>query len=350
MSMLAKISKYRDALMGTAILLIMCYHIAPPLPAKIPVVSAFFAQIKQIGYGAVDLFMFLSGFGLYLSLAKNPDLLTFYKKRLLRLFPAYVPVLAFWLYLYRNTITMETGASALLQKISFAVANLTGAGFWVDRRPYFNWYMAAIVTFYMFTPILFAFLGNWRRELLLLGITLLLDLTFLGNAVMIAISRFTVYVLGMIAGRLFRDGREISWKIEALSYPLGLAGLGALLALLKGNQDLLWGWGLLWYPFILSTPPLLFLLCRFFSLLERVRAGRAFQLFLSWIGAATLEIYLLHIVGREYLPKGRFFAWLYEIQPPMLSWSVVFALMLGGGIVYHCLLEAVRSRCRSKKP
>ena len=74
------ISRYRSELMGWSILWIMMLHFT-------------FNQIKplgfiaQYGFAGVDIFIFVSGFGLFFSLDKNDDLITFYRKRLLRIFP-----------------------------------------------------------------------------------------------------------------------------------------------------------------------------------------------------------------------------------------------------------------------
>ena len=45
--------------------------------------------VAQYGYAGVEIFMFVSGFGLYFSLDKNPSLLIFYRRRLLRIFPTF---------------------------------------------------------------------------------------------------------------------------------------------------------------------------------------------------------------------------------------------------------------------
>ncbi len=72
------ISVYRSELMGWAILWIMMLHFT-------------FTQIKpfgfiaQYGFAGVEIFMLVSGYGLYFSLEKDSRLLRFYKKRLLRI-------------------------------------------------------------------------------------------------------------------------------------------------------------------------------------------------------------------------------------------------------------------------
>lgn len=74
--------------MGFSILWIYLFHARIWLPD-----TAMFAPLntfKEIGYAGVDVFLFLSGFGLMTGMMKNNhDILTFYKKRMLRILPAY---------------------------------------------------------------------------------------------------------------------------------------------------------------------------------------------------------------------------------------------------------------------
>ena len=68
--------------MGYSILWIMMLHFT-------------FIQVKplgfvaQYGFAGVEIFMMVSGFGLFFSLEKDASLKHFYKKRLLRIFPTY---------------------------------------------------------------------------------------------------------------------------------------------------------------------------------------------------------------------------------------------------------------------
>lgn len=80
------LSKYRGFLMGFAILWVMYFHI----PLKFATEIGWFTH--RIGFYGVDIFLFLSGLGVYFSLMKRPNVLRFYKARLVRILPAYVIV------------------------------------------------------------------------------------------------------------------------------------------------------------------------------------------------------------------------------------------------------------------
>lgn len=329
--MLAKISKYRNAIMGFAILWIMTYHSGIAFPLHIALLSKVSSYIRSTGFGGADIFMFISGFGLYQSLSHNSSSVAFYKKRLLRILPFYFPVLAVWLLLHLPEIPMGN-------RIATVLLNFTGAAFWLNIPPSFNWYMPSIIVFYLITPVLFKFMGKSWRELLLLLLTLFLDLCFLENYTIVAITRLTIFVIGMIAGRYFSEDREFGWEAEVSAYVTGIFSYITLYYLREFIPALMWPYGLHWYPFIFIAPAVIFSLCRLFSLLNTVSAGRKIYCALDKIGKYTLEIYLIHIVLFDYL----------HIESSLL-WILIFALMIVCGWFYHKCIMAIVSRLVNKK-
>ena len=81
----AQISKYRTPLMGLATIWVSLFHFRCVMG-----VSPF-GLFDAMGYGGVDIFLFLSGFGLYVGY-KN-DIKYFYKRRFLRIYPTYILVI-----------------------------------------------------------------------------------------------------------------------------------------------------------------------------------------------------------------------------------------------------------------
>lgn len=320
--MAVKISRYRDAVMGAAILWIMASHSNFSFP-PFPVLSQLANCIKADGFGGVDIFLFLSGFGLYLSLSRSPDPFLFYWKRLKRILPAYLPVLVVWLLLQRD-ISLRRFLAGLLY-------NLTGISFWAGKSPCFNWYMPALVSFYAAAPAFFQIIKRYGRrgELCLIIFTLLMDLCFLGNYVMIAVSRFTIFALGMLMGRRFLEERRLSLRFEAFTCLSGVLGY-LLLQLLRQAlpSAALWNYGLYWYPFLLIAPAAVFLLCRFFSFLEAKAAGQKLLRVFQITGQCSLELYLIHIVVFPYLRL-----------PSLWPWPAIYAAAILAGCAYHALLS-----------
>mgnify|MGYP000273139614 FL=1 len=134
------LSKYRGFLMGFAILWVMYFHI----PLKFATEVGWF--IHRIGFYGVDIFLFLSGLGVYYSLTKRPNVLGFYKARLVRILPAYIIVVC---------------ASYCLLRLDRASAldffyYISGIGYWT-RHARFDWYIPTQLAFYLITPLFLFF-------------------------------------------------------------------------------------------------------------------------------------------------------------------------------------------------
>ena len=82
------LSRYRGELMGVAMLVVMLFHVGGNRHETI------WLCMGRCGNVGVDMFLFLSGIGLWYSLSSRPwggvrsRLSTFYRRRLLRIYPA----------------------------------------------------------------------------------------------------------------------------------------------------------------------------------------------------------------------------------------------------------------------
>src|ERR1035437_10841661 len=74
---LSILSEFRSELMGFAMLMVVFYHIA------IDINSSLFAFLHYHGGFGVDVFLLLSGLGLYFSTKKGLNLKEFYLKRII---------------------------------------------------------------------------------------------------------------------------------------------------------------------------------------------------------------------------------------------------------------------------
>lgn len=128
------ISIYRSELMGWAILWIMMLHFT-------------FNQVKplgfiaQYGFAGVDVFIFVSGFGLFFSLDKNDNLISFYRKRLLRIFPTY-----YIIGIITNLLLTHDDILTFLFRYSTI-------GFWIGRE-YAEWFIPSIILLYFLAPFI----------------------------------------------------------------------------------------------------------------------------------------------------------------------------------------------------
>lgn len=83
MNFIERISKHRAVLMALAITIVVVYH----FKCWINGFPWYAGMVLQYGYIGVDIFYFLSGFGLAYSFQKN-TLGTFYENRMRRILPS----------------------------------------------------------------------------------------------------------------------------------------------------------------------------------------------------------------------------------------------------------------------
>ena len=132
----SNIYSYKAEMMGVAIILIIIFHtIIPKLPSEL-------YEIKRFGEVGVDIFLFLGGFTCANSYLSSTSLLSFYKKRLVRILPAYLLVWGFIHTVF--AIRYDEGILELLSNLLFWKVL-----FHNDLR---NWYVPAILLMYFITP------------------------------------------------------------------------------------------------------------------------------------------------------------------------------------------------------
>ena len=130
---LQDLSLYRSELMGWSIVWIMMLHFTFTQISPL-------GFIAQYGFACVEIFMFVSGLGLWFSLDKDSRLLPFYRKRLFRIFPTY-----FAIGIFTSLFVFHDGLFTCLLRY-------TTLGFWTNG-PYFEWYIPSIIFLYLLAPL-----------------------------------------------------------------------------------------------------------------------------------------------------------------------------------------------------
>lgn len=144
------ITKYRNELFGIATLMIVLCHSVSivPFPNSL-------SNIINYGTMGVNIFLFLSGIGLYYSLKNNGNIFEFYKKRFTRVIIPYLFIGGLW-YGIKYLICGKGDIAQFLYELSTL-------SFWIEHKG--AWFVAAIIPFYLFYPLLFKWLENGRRIL-----------------------------------------------------------------------------------------------------------------------------------------------------------------------------------------
>lgn len=298
---LGKVSLYRAELMAMAMIGILFTHF------KAAPDSFIVRRLMLFGQGGVDMFFFLSGFGLYYSSLKHSSPLCFYKRRLLRIFPAFILVLFI----------------SLLAKPVFSwrafLWGSTTLPFWLPsiRKYTFGWYVSVIMLLYAIFPAYISFFRkgkHWCTGIsvaMALGGVAIYAHYFLHlhpgayNQYILCLARLPIFFLGIYAGSQSVGPRftEADWggKVFWIVLPLAAATLW--------NVGLtLWGFmpmrnsGLLYLLFCPILPGLMLIMTWGFGWLKRrVWLNCSVGWMLRQMGTCTLEAYLLLGITYRYV-------------------------------------------------
>lgn len=95
------LSRYKGELMGISIFWIVVFHLIGQKLLKLPPYLTGLSGILYHGNLGVDIFLLLSGMGLYYSCKKNFEVGLFYKKRIKRIFVPYLFIsIGYWILRY----------------------------------------------------------------------------------------------------------------------------------------------------------------------------------------------------------------------------------------------------------
>ncbi len=311
------ISTYRSELMGWAILWIMMLHFN-------------FSQIKplgfiaQYGFSGVEIFLLVSGFGIFFSLDKDSNILQFYKKRLLRIFPTY-----YFLGIFASLLLFH-------DNILYFIKRYTTIGFWTGGI-YWEWYIPSIVMLYLLAPF-FKRLFDLKQHMILCIISLgilftvyyFIDNDLFDRAHFFFYYRIPAFIFGMACAYWIKHGVSQKYYIVIL-----LAGI-PLFAFLFPQHHQVYNYKNFSFLFLLPITTLFFIFISKFS-------GKLNHI-ISLMGKASLEIYLIQSMfyhkisgGLIVIPSSR-----HDIISIAL---IVLCCILG--IMVHWLID---NYTNSKKP
>lgn len=285
---MARASRWRSQLMGFAIACILFFH------SGIRITEPWNFCFNLLW--GVDVFFFCTGLGVHRSLSNNPDAIAFYKRRFRRIYPAYLPVvLVFFAPLAARAFASGRVRTTLQQLLG----NVLLFG-WVNELDYqFNWYPQAIALVYFAAPALFAAVRccgarRWRLAALFAFFVVTQPCFFNGN-LLILWSRMPCFMMGLIGAELAARGcdKRVSTPLLCLLF---LAGNYLMYFSQRFPTELLWGYGLTWYPGILIVPGAMLILPWLFGLFERVGALRWINRLLAVMGKWSFEIFLVHVL------------------------------------------------------
>lgn len=278
---LGLISNYRTELMGVSCIAILLCH-APGNGVLLP---GFLSGILLRGGVGVDVFLFLSGVGMYYSLEKigaldagSNTLLEWYKRRYLRiLIPYMIIILPIYFII------------CCIRGYSFEDYCLfvTTVGFWFNHKGV--WFIALLIPLYLISPILYSVRKRVHgvRSFVLWGLLISFCIIIsqvdfvmsssLFHNIQFCLSRVPCFLLGMYTAPFIK-------KHWVLQYPLIYCIIFILLSFILKHYFPNISIGLFWIF------PIAFFFCLLFECRQKQINGTA-----QWFGKISLESYLFNV-------------------------------------------------------
>lgn len=325
-----RISHYKAHLMGIAVLIVVYGHLLYYHSGLQNYEDLNFTEWYTLG--SVEMFMFISGFGIYQSLRKNRDAFTFYGRRLGRLLPSYLPVMIAWCGVNLIAGKMRVGE---------AVGNLTAMGWWFQTEHQFNWYVPAILVLYLLSPVFFDCIQRNKTKWVFAALVLLNIAGWRSNLLM-ALSRFPTYFLGMYFGAKYAEGAVPTKRQIAIWSVLGVLAMAIVPYFFLIGRRYLWYYGMYWNLFFVSTPLCMFLTTKLLQMQSRFALGRGINRVWAFLGTCSFEIYLCHLALYDSCLKLGIKGW--------PQWILIALLGTAIGIVFHQIVERCLQWWRQRKP
>lgn len=286
----------RSYIMGVAILWVVLFHsgMFPEFYGikDVYILKLFFAN----GYLGVDIFIFLSVFGLCHSF-KGHSLLTFYKRRFMRLFPMY------WVYLAVMVMAFPMIIGG--HNLRFVLLQMTGMASFFSER--IEWYIPFLILIYIAFPLIYrVFVFLSKKHLVNICVVLTIFLLRWSSKIPMddyCLDRIPVILLAMQTYQFWdmpeRYLKTFGWAVLAI-------------LLFTNNIALI---------FSVLIPVSLFLL-------SMTDVTLPFYRTFSWIGKYTLEIYLAqNLAFNQFLQISKLSYW--------QSMMVCLVIIVGASIVFH---------------
>ena len=278
------LSRFRGVLMGIAMLVVMMFHVGFSRH------DTFWFCVNRCGNVGVDMFLFLSGIGLWYAWTKGqPSTLHhFYRRRFLRIYPAWLLLSS----LYYIPLYIE-GKFTLWQTVGNV---LIGWRLWSGFVDEF-WFIPMILAFYLVSPFYMMLIQRQRVWCCLPVVAMVFCVLLqywaplhdtLGH-LEILFSRVPVFLLGINAGQWVKEERRLhadAFWLLLLTFVLSLGVCVNFEDGLRGRFPLFLE-RMVYIPLSISA---MLLLCKALSHVPQWLTGA-----LAFVGTVSLELYLVHV-------------------------------------------------------
>lgn len=316
------LSRQRTTLMGIAIIMILIFHYTEDCKIYKMHYSGFVEWYKTyIGSSSVDLFLFLSGMGLYYSMKKNSSLFAFYRRRLARVLLPYLLVAVPAWYWFDMVFSGEP-ALRMWQDLAFVT-------FFTEGVRWF-WYIGAILAGYLIYPAVFVLADRCARAaawFIFLSLCVFVTLYAvqmreqapeLFADINIVLLRIPPFLAGCFYGRASYEKRSGYW----LWIPL--AAVSVVFAGQVPDAE-----SPVYVRYALAAANISVCACAA-ALFDRIPENALPVRVVGWFGTHSLELYLTHVAIRRIMNELGYLTcrWNYEL--------VMLALAFGSAWLLQC--------------
>lgn len=311
------LSKYRSEIMGAAALgVILCHAVTSDV--QLPHIIVRLLVFFNLG---VDVFLFVSGFGMYFSLSRafeKKGVILWYKKRFVRILVPYALIMGpYWI---GYCLFHSSGPDVFFYHFSTL-------SYWTEHIGV--WYVAMLIPLYLTLPLFFAL---WRKSPYLMTVIYVLIAMIFGafdfgsydhyasviTNVQFCVMRIPAFWIGTLIGYTSEKyphfySRERYLLISVLSF---LAYI--VLSGFRYTESFCW--------YFLAALGLCSLFCYVGPVIEKLHPVRYF---FNWLGARSLESYLTNYVCAHF-----FAVFSYTISGINLNAGnyLKYALVILGGL------------------
>lgn len=281
---LADISRFRGELMGAAMLFVMLFHVS--MSRNDP-----FYGLHRCGNIGVDIFLFLSGVGLWFAWTRQPSVRKFYRRRLLRILPTWLTVAG--VFYTADYLGQQRFSSSITDLIGDITINWD---FWLHDELTF-WYVPAIMMLYLLAPHYMRLITKhpiyrWLPLLMVVWCVMVQWMQPIHSAVghlEIFWSRVPIFFIGINMGRSVKEKHTIEGSaVWLLLLAFGMTfGSSLYLEQVRHGQFPLFVERMLYIPLTITA---ILAMNSIFS-----RTPKCINSCLKTVGTLSLEMYLLHV-------------------------------------------------------
>lgn len=325
-AMCERISDYRKALFGIGTLMVMLTHATGINWSSY---SQVLPKVCGIGSAGVDIFLFLSGIGLYYSMSKCETITKFYWHRIKRIFPAFILIGGIG-YAIVDFIFKKNFITYLLQISTIAWFRYNFDGIVL-------WYISFILLMYLIYPLIYNILRSNNYVWKMLAVVIvdiiinILLLVFVKEVYLyyeLGLSRVPIFLIGTLFGRIEYD------DINTYSMNWLFIGSGIMFIITRIVNKLLFFDNIEAYDFVLRIS-YIFLTFIIVFLVQYLRLLKHLKYLLEVVGKYSLELYMLHMFVLAVFQQTEFYKThdtpIYYLFVVMLLPIVI--MVLGGNVM-----------------